>query len=384
MRTSTPSTQLPAAGTYPIGGHPMKPKTLITLSVAVGCGLVAALMMKQAGSSAPVQVEPTVPVLTVLQEIPTGTRITPDKVKFKDVPKSLVPEGAITSADQYDQRAVSSAAWPGEILTVDRLGEKGVYGQSITIEPGYRVVGVPVDASNSFSGMLQPGDRVDILVTYKVEYVMPNREKVAQTKTKTLLEYVKVFATDNRTVDKGGDQYEADSTAQVHLSLTPEQATWVKLAQQKGSLSLIWRSELDTELASVDTVEEGLLDELNGAVNGIGDAPRYEEENPYADDEDMELADAEDEEGGTFEEEGFGAFLDNIAAETATAEAAPQVWTMQVFSGTNPEFVDVPMPTPVREAPSAEEQSGQWNSGDDKPSAIGTSASVLRQFLLGF
>lgn len=365
----------------------MKPKTLVTLSIAVGCGLVAALMMKQAGSSGPVVVEPTVPVLTVVAEIGTGMRITPDKVKFKEVAKSLVPEGAITSADQYDQRAALTSAWPGEILTMERLGEKGVYGQSITIDPGYRIVGVPVSASDSFSGLLQPGDRVDILVTYRVEYTTPDRQKVEMTKTKTLLEYVKVFATDNRTVDKGGDQYEAESTAQVHLSLTPEQATWVKLAQEKGNLSLLWRSELDTELAAVDTVEEGLLDELNGAVNGIGDVPRYEEEGGLEEDEDL-LA---DEDGGDQAENewdsegGFAEFLDSPSSGSSFGSASSQgLWTMEIYNGATAERVEVPMVNPVRNAPNEDIGMESPVSGDEKASAIGTSATLLRQFLLGF
>lgn len=361
----------------------MKPKTLITLSFAVGCGLVAALLMKQASSNKPVVEEAKVAVLTVIEQIDTGQAVTQQKVKFKEIPQSLVPENAITSADQFDQRAVKSPAYPGEILTIDRLGEKGVMGQSITIEPGYRVIGIPVDASNSFSGMLQPGDRVDILVTYKVEYAAPNGKKVNRTKTSTLLEYVQVFATDNRTVDKGADQYAAESTAQVHLLLTPEQATWVKLAQEKGRLNLAWRSELDTDLADVGTVADALLDELNGAIGGTGvnaKAGGNDEFDPSAavPPPAEEVAEAPKEAPANFAD-----FLNNMGTP-AEEPQQPQMWSMQIFNGANPETVEVPMDLPVREAPTEEEQSAIEENAGDKPSAIGKSATQLRQILLGF
>ena len=368
----------------------MKPKTLITLSFAIGCGLVAALLMKQASASKPVAQEAKIAVLTVIEQIDTGQAVTPQKVKFKEIPKSLVPEGAITSADQFDQRAVKGPAYPGEILTADRLGEKGVMGQSITIQPGYRVIGIPVDASNSFSGMLQPGDRVDILVTYRVEYVMPGNQKIQRTKTSTLLEYVQVFATDNRTVDKGADQYAADSTAQVHLLLTPEQATWVKLAQEKGRLNLAWRSELDTDLADVGTVADELLDELNGAIGGVdvtssfGDEPAYaqaENQDDGGDFMDEEYGEDYSDEDGEEESEDSAAdsFADFLAAAaTEPAKPAEPMWSMQIFNGASPETFDVPLP----EKPESTENGGDPQDGE--ASAIGTSASVLRQFLLGF
>ena len=79
-------------------GGIMRPKSLILLVLALGCGLVAAIGINQVLANRPVaQVTDsgeTVPIFVALTDIGLGDPLTPQVLKLEEWPKMKVPPGA--------------------------------------------------------------------------------------------------------------------------------------------------------------------------------------------------------------------------------------------------------------------------------------------------
>ncbi len=240
----------------------MKPKTVLLLAVAVGSGLLAMLGVQQAMSTQQAQPEETVQVLVARQDIEVGVQLTEQNVEFRAMPVSAVPQDPVLKPEQYELRSPTYALKAGDIVRLSKLSAPNVFGKSTQIKEGMRVVSIPVDDTQTVSGLLSPGDRVDVLVTYN------HRSSRGQTLTKTLvlLEYVEVFATDDKTQREanapGGDT--KNKTRNVALLLAPEHVPYIMLAQSKGKLGLAWRRRDDDTVASVGSINEQALDELKG------------------------------------------------------------------------------------------------------------------------
>lgn len=246
----------------------MRMKTVALLAVAVGCGLVAMLGVRQAmNGKQSGEREKKVSVLVAVTEIPVGTPLTPENVTFRDVAVTLVPEDAVLTQEQYAERSARVPIQPSDFITLSKLTEPGMRGKSVQIPTGMRVVSVKVNDTQTHSNMLAPGDRVDVLVTYS-----SRGQRGMNTKTKTLLEHVELFATGNQTVTDGHKEKESQ-VKNVSLLVTPEQASYVYLAERKGELSLVWRNIADDEQVQVGAVDERLMEELSGTIDkgSVGD-----------------------------------------------------------------------------------------------------------------
>src|SRR5690606_31224363 len=129
----------------------------------------------------------------------------------------------ISTPEQYDNRGARVQLFAGDVITLSKLTEPGGTGNSVKIPKGMRVITIPVDESDSQSNLIGPGDRVDVLVTYQGK-----GGRGASTKTKTLMEYVEVFAADSRTADKVDNPSKPGRTSHVSLLVMPEQVNYVK------------------------------------------------------------------------------------------------------------------------------------------------------------
>lgn len=272
-------------------------------------------------------------VLVALENIDTGVKLTEDNAIFKEMQKDLIPEGAITKEADFKDRAAKSPLFANDVVTKEKLTEPGVSGKSVLVTKGMRGFAINVDDTHTQSGLLAPGDRVDVLVTY----LRPNRSGRTETITKTLLEFVEVLACDNHTASKMEQDKGSNKAKTVSLLLSPEQVTYVLLATRKGTLALAWRNKNDDELVQTKEVDEKLLEELKGTV-GINDAM------PMAGAFDSELnmpgpaITPVDEVAPVAPPANSAAsFLDQQAGSPAPApQPAKPMWTMKIYNGAAP------------------------------------------------
>jgi len=128
---------------------------------------------------------------------------------------------------------------------------------SARVEAGRRAMTVPVDEISSISGMLEPGDTVDLMVTL---------DQRGRKLTFPLLQTVQVMATGQRVVDdpKTGDRR---SYSTVTLDITPEQAQYVIVAREAGRITALLRNPQDKQpLADARSDVAQLLGLKDGAA----------------------------------------------------------------------------------------------------------------------
>lgn len=225
------------------GGVLMKTKSLLLMCVAVGCGLISMLGVKQFMSNNQSQEAETVEVLVATQSIGSGDPLDESNTEFVAYPLDTLAEGVVTDREQVVERSLLSNVYPGDFILVQKLSNKGDIGITGQIPRGMRAVTLKVDATTSHSGMMKPGHRVDVMCTYKV------RSRTGmKSETKTVLQYIEVLATDN-TSDAGSADAQQSSSKNVTLLVTPEEAT--KFLQAKdfsnNNLHLALRANSDTE-----------------------------------------------------------------------------------------------------------------------------------------
>jgi len=103
------------------------------------------------------------------------------------------------------------------------------------LSPGSRAIAIPVATGGASTGLLFPGDRVDVILTqnFRGEATAITRRSVSE----TVVENLRVLAIDALDA-KGGGSFGRTVT----LEVTPEQAEKINVATELGKLSLTLRS----------------------------------------------------------------------------------------------------------------------------------------------
>lgn len=244
----------------------MKSKSMVLLAVAAGCGLVAMLGVQQMLSSGKSR-DAKVRILISKVDIDAGVKLDKTNVGFKEWPKDSVPEGAIFKEDEYAERALKNGVGPGQPIIRTGLGEKGKFGTALQIPDGMQVVSVSVNQQMTHSGLLKPGDYVDI--TAAIEYMSAKTGGGKRTEVKKVLQCVKIFAVGDKVI---GAEEQVDPKAKgpkevkvVSFLVYPLQAQLLMLADKKskGNLQLALRSATDKNVSDARDLTEQALTMLS-------------------------------------------------------------------------------------------------------------------------
>lgn len=238
----------------------MRPKSLLLLALALGCGLVASIGISQVMDQNARGQGPTMetsPIYVALHNINLGDPIDATMVSLQEWPKDRIPVGAITELEVLEGRRPRTNIIQGEPILDAKLLAQGEYADPIAqIPSGFRLSTIPVDAEKSAAGLLSPGDRVDI-------QLFVNRNERAgfdKPMTKVILQNIRVYAVE-QAVQRSADGAEARTIPKtVSLVVTPDQASRIDLAQNLGELSLIPRNPNDDEAtAGIEVTAEDLF-----------------------------------------------------------------------------------------------------------------------------
>lgn len=229
----------------------MRTKSIFFLTLALGCGLVAAVGVQQVlatrDRAAPAPAVEMKAIVVAMEDIPMGDPVKITQIKLEDWPKSKIPEGALFKVEDAEGRRTRTKIYKGSPILEAQLLEKGAVdaGASPWIPKGYRVVSVKVDPVSGSASMLRPSDRVDVVVHFPA---MPSKG-IPKDYTRTILQNVRVFAVDDKYA-LTGDEKTQQKTLQaktVSLLVTPEQAEILTAATELGQIRLVMRGLGDNE-----------------------------------------------------------------------------------------------------------------------------------------
>jgi pilus assembly protein CpaB len=138
---------------------------IVAIVLAVTTGLLTLRYLNSVNQTAQVAVVESKPVVIASRDIPTRAKITPDMLTLVKRPANQVEPGAI-SDPHLAIGDVSLIAIPmNSTITDSKIGQPAAVGLTARIKPGMRAVTIPVDAIKSVNGLIQPGDRVDVLAS---------------------------------------------------------------------------------------------------------------------------------------------------------------------------------------------------------------------------
>jgi len=246
-------------------------KNWLVLIAALGIGGLAAIGAKTYLSRQVAEIEERdknkamVQVVVAKADLPKGSRITSENLAVRAMPKEWAHSGAVTP-DQFDRVNGSMLAYPasaGEPLIWAQLEGQRTATFSARLEAGRRAVTVPVDEISSLSGMVEPGDLIDIVVSV-------NKDK--QNFTFILLQSVTVLATGTKATqqDKGAEGQRANTFTTITLDTSPEDAKRVIAAREVGRVTALLRAPNDISKVSAQRVDAQALLGFGGSAPPAG------------------------------------------------------------------------------------------------------------------
>ncbi|MDQ1091457.1 pilus assembly protein CpaB [Xanthomonas sacchari] len=216
-------------------------RNLLFIVVALGLGALAAFVavryVQSAVAARTKDVGQTVAVAVPKSDMAPGTVVTTSDLAVREVPADLQPADAVTpeNVDQFSGRMLRAPVRQGAPLGASALVP--LYDQfSRVIKPGAVGYTLPVDETNSISGMIAPGDHVDILLTVEQEN--------AGSRVIPLLENINVLATGNRVGDTPV-QEDQQGFSNITLELSPQQAERLTVAAKAGAMRVMLRQVED-------------------------------------------------------------------------------------------------------------------------------------------
>jgi pilus assembly protein CpaB len=197
------------------------------------------------------------------------------KLKEVFVPAQEIAAGTILGSDRLARMEITEAALTSQMVVADAAGEAFLAGsvarqvlpqgvpiaRAAIVQPGdrgflaavlprgRRAVTIPIGEAAGLNGLVLPGDRVDIILTYSVAGSKDSGPSMRA--SETVLENVRVLALDQRLGPtkpdpEKGKKADANPVAKTAtIEVTPREAEIIALAGDMGSLSLALNSVRD-------------------------------------------------------------------------------------------------------------------------------------------
>jgi pilus assembly protein CpaB len=226
---------------------------LVLLAVALGAFSVVG-MRNYIGERLAIERELLVPrhqmveVLVAKRHLERGEPLSADTVAVREIPAEFAPGGALQPSDfeEVSGSRLAVAMRRGEPLLPGMLLDSESNGLSARLKPGSRALTISVDEVNSLSGMLQPGDRIDLMLSLRPSGPLPSTDPEV---TRTLMQDVLVLAT-GRQVRPANDDGLARTFTAITVEVDPEQAQKLVVAQRNGRLTAMLRNHGDRTAVS--------------------------------------------------------------------------------------------------------------------------------------
>lgn len=209
----------------------------------------------------------TVDVLAVNRQMAYGEVITTADIQFIKYAEPFLPEGVFMTQEELfpkggdELRVVLRQLEENEPIIAIKVTEPGEdAGLTSRLARGMRAFTIRVDVASGVSGFLNPGDRVDVYWTGRIEGATRGGGDV----TKLIETGVEIIAVDQTAESNRG---EASVARTVTVQVTPQEVAALAQAQSSGrlSLSLVGRED-DSVVEAIEVDQRALLGIVEQAI----------------------------------------------------------------------------------------------------------------------
>lgn len=211
-------------------------------------------------------------VVVASSDLRPGSFLSAQTVAIREIPRVFLHSEAVLAEgwSTVAGRALAHPVKSGEPVLLSHIAQDVGAGFSSQLAAGTRALTIPVDDQSSISGMLAPGDHVDIFFT-----TLSGNESV----TLPLLLDVPVIATGMRTAanaayldqKRPGAQYNT-----VTVSVAPDDVARITLAQDAGKITITLRQPNDDGIVRIGRVTKQSLLQPDRSVKAAARHPRVE------------------------------------------------------------------------------------------------------------
>ena len=183
-------------------------------------------------------------------------------------PRSSLPPGHFSAPGKLTGRVVRTPLVKGEVVLDSKLAKQGLGGGLSAVLPqGFRAMTLKVDEVIGVGGFVQPGDKVDVLLTFAKGSFRDDPI------TRIVLQNVPVLTVGSRVEGQNpkGKNLKRVKKAVVTLILKPEEAERLALAMLEGKVVLALRNQGDLLGSPTGGVR---LTSLLGNPGAVKDGPK--------------------------------------------------------------------------------------------------------------
>jgi pilus assembly protein CpaB len=232
----------------------MKSKSFVLMIVSLGFGLVAAIGISQVMGRNHNGQAPEIPkrsVVVAAVDLEHNSLLTEENVRLEEWPLEIIPENTVHSLEQIHEMATRQSLSKGMPLNLGSIVNKKQLN-TISIKPGYTVISIKVSADDTIHGLLQPGDKVNII------------GHIRGRPAKTFLRGLRVWSVNAEMTAKSTSREEgsASGDAIVGILANERQTELIMQVQKEGSIKLVLRGD------HVDVDAEDALDQEG--IHGLG------------------------------------------------------------------------------------------------------------------
>jgi len=239
-------------------------RSMISLIAGIAMALLAVMLMTSFMSGK--DKKPKTPkggmvaIVVAARDMPFGSDIIRDYVRYAQWPVDSVPAGAFTNMDvllvdvegKGRDRVVLRSFYEGEPILqqkVSGFGDKATLSRKVSDD--MRAYSIRVNDVSGVAGFLLPGDRVDIMLTRS-----SGGGRNGNLVTDVILQHIAILGIDQQT-NEAMDKPVLART--ITVEVTTDQAQKLALAQQVGTLSLTLRSNANNEQEKTGRISTGDL-----------------------------------------------------------------------------------------------------------------------------
>jgi pilus assembly protein CpaB len=252
---------------------------LIAGVLLAGVAFVAVLAFGGMGTTPVVAPPADVNVVVAAVDLTLGTELTADKLTIQTRPQAEA-SGTYQRTEELVGQIVRRAVPAGQALTAGDFDTRSQAQIASSLQPGFRAIAVPLSKVDSVGALLQPGDRVDALISMTDAgalnpIVLPNPNSgqttvdgsppdpyivldsyLNNTTVKIVVQNVQVLAVQPKSGEQANLVQPAggpEPDVVVILAVTPQQAEIVRYAELDGNISLVLRAPGDASAPDATT-----------------------------------------------------------------------------------------------------------------------------------